>query len=448
MDIKELPEIEQETLSIILRNGKATKELGELSPEDFVIPSHREIFEAIQEVSLETPVTEANLIDRLKARGNIRDNITSLILPLMTMAHIGKESLKYNIGKLREATALRRLDKCLKRQADKPIDNINEIENIKLELSQIQTEYFISTIEEEPYKSDRFLSDVKKIPEGLKTGYPDLDEYITIDPALTLICGRISHGKTTFMLNLLYNMVQKNDKKTFIYISFEEPRDILTLKFIQLLTANKVGRANNIYDLKDHLQNDNTKGTIEEALNEYDTYINEDRLRFEYAGRLDVELLQSRILTLIDKYNVGAVFIDYLQIIPYFDKSLNRYERIGYIATALKNIANLNKVPVICGAQLGRKEHKSEILRLNNIRESDNAGQECTLALMIWNETTYKGKDADKGVAFTDKVIPIEIHIKKNRYGIVNRMITLSYTGSNFKMETQKPEGLYNDSNK
>ncbi len=56
---------------------------------------------------------------------------------------------------------------------------------------------------------EEFISRIVRSVDGLKTGYRDIDEFITIPQgALTVIAGRPRHGKTTFMLNLCLNMME------------------------------------------------------------------------------------------------------------------------------------------------------------------------------------------------------------------------------------------------
>ena len=80
---------------------------------------------------------------------------------------------------------------------------------------------------------------LKNTNHGLKTGFKEVDNDITIQPSsLAFIAGRPSHGKTTMMLNMLRNMLEDEDKKenknkkAFLFYSYEETRSDILIKII------------------------------------------------------------------------------------------------------------------------------------------------------------------------------------------------------------------------
>ena len=68
------------------------------------------------------------------------------------------------------------------------------------------------------------LDEIATLPPAYKTGYSSLDKFIGFTPgAITLIAGRPSHGKTTFMFNLLLEMSKLYKDESFYFFTYEEP---------------------------------------------------------------------------------------------------------------------------------------------------------------------------------------------------------------------------------
>ncbi|CAF2233260.1 unnamed protein product [Rotaria magnacalcarata] len=87
--------------------------------------------------------------------------------------------------------------------------------------------------ETKPYTYPQFLMDIENSNDGLKTGFWELDQHVSIQPSsLTFIAGRPSHGKTTMMINILKNMINDNPDKSFLFYSYEETRSDILIKII------------------------------------------------------------------------------------------------------------------------------------------------------------------------------------------------------------------------
>lgn len=95
-----------------------------------------------------------------------------------------------------------------------------------------------------PYTSYDFKKDLHHIHRGFKTGYDALDEYASIPPdSLTIIGGRTGGGKTTFMLNLLVNMIQEYQDHFFIFLSYEETNVRIVGRLINILANTVISEA-------------------------------------------------------------------------------------------------------------------------------------------------------------------------------------------------------------
>ena len=97
------------------------------------------------------------------------------------------------------------------------LDLIDEHDRIQEQIDRIEEEERLNnlsikeTIDIKPYTLEELQKELSQTKEGLKTGYKELDDMLRIpNEAITLIGGRPSHGKTTFMLNLFLNLIHDN----------------------------------------------------------------------------------------------------------------------------------------------------------------------------------------------------------------------------------------------
>jgi len=287
--------------------------------------------------------------------------------------------------------------------------------------------------EDRPYNCEQFLEEIlKNTNNGLKTGFLELDEHITIQPSsLAFIAGRPSHGKTTMMLNILRNMLEdKNNKdKAFLFYSYEETRSDILIKII-LSVANDSGlekeleregvngvnlRQKALNNFKNHplCVKENTgkmsalNSTLSMAYEKVDGWIKEGRLEI-LTPKSSAESLSTAIIErcmdfkeeeqLNDqeqqikqkevKKEVAAVFIDYVQKLTTEEERVNRQQEIQRICHTLLSTALDKRVAtsIILGAQVNRNVTSFDTLTLDNMREAGDIEQDANLVLGVWND--------------------------------------------------------------
>ncbi|MFO0001772.1 MAG: DnaB-like helicase C-terminal domain-containing protein, partial [bacterium] len=87
-----------------------------------------------------------------------------------------------------------------------------------------------------PMNFNSLLDEIANLPPAYKTGYSSLDKFIGFTPgAITLIAGRPSHGKTTFMFNLLLEMSRLYKDESFYFFTSEEPVKNISVKLLNRL---------------------------------------------------------------------------------------------------------------------------------------------------------------------------------------------------------------------
>lgn len=310
--------------------------------------------------------------------------------------------------------------------------NFIALNNIYSDIREYNNLLSSDETEDRPYNCEQFLEEIlKNTNNGLKTGFLELDEHITIQPSsLAFIAGRPSHGKTTMMLNILRNMLEdKNNKdKAFLFYSYEETRSDILIKII-LSVANDSGlekeleregvdgvnlRQKALNNFKNHplCVKENTgkmsalNSTLSMAYEKVDGWIKEGRLEI-LTPKSSAESLSTAIIErCIDfkeeelndeeqqikqkevKKEVAAVFIDYVQKLTTEEERVNRQQEIQRICHTLLSTALDKRVAtsIILGAQVNRNVTSFDTLTLDNMREAGDIEQDANLVLGVWND--------------------------------------------------------------
>lgn len=301
-----------------------------------------------------------------------------------------------------------------------------EIKKAEQILSQLKKEHKKEDFFLKPYTVENLKSDLSTIQEGLKTGYKSIDATIQIpQEAITIIAGRPSHGKTTTLLNFFVNMVKLYPDREFYFFSYEEPKNQILLKVLNILTGEFISEANNLANLEGYLRGGFTKNQkINEGIALLQTLTESHRLvvsDFPYF----VDDLSKVIASLKERGKMGAIFIDYIQKIKFKGRSSTRQLELQKISETILETAKFNSVPIILGAQFGRGNTKQEVLRLDNLREAGDIENDAKLVLGIWNEA--KEKSEIKGESLMGRTVDLELLVLKNRNGPANQSISLVF---------------------
>lgn len=216
------------------------------------------------------------------------------------------------------------------------ISNINTY-NKKVSLKSI-SQLLLETILEIDKKTN--------LTTHVLTGFFDLDHILfgLQKSDLIIIAGRPSMGKTAFMLSLVRNVA---DIQSFPIVIFS--LEMSSKQLIYRLISNETNIATS------RLREGNISISDWEILNRAMTILSNLNIFLDDENNLDVVDIQNKLASLQQIYgDLGLIVIDYLQLLQYKEKSLQRHIELSYITRYLKLIAKDFKLPVVVLSQLSR----------------------------------------------------------------------------------------------
>ena len=271
------------------------------------------------------------------------------------------------------------------------------------------------------YQEYREVKPLKEIAstkrEGIKTGYQFKDSQEREEPlvipsgALTLICGKSSHGKSRLLQNLSLQIATEEYNKggdgVVLYFSFEEALLEVVERFgniqINIPSLSQYGTSNTEV-IRDYFQtgtfNKAPKETRVEALQKikgFESLYTEGKLRVYYTPDLLSGDLCSLLEWLSSQMKIKAVFLDYVQAIYRENNRKDRREELREICKELNKTAISLEIPIVLSAQLNRETPNPTEMSGDNIAESADITRYANTILLLWDSA--KGRDIRGGLS-------------------------------------------------
>ena len=267
---------------------------------------------------------------------------------------------------------------------------------------------------EEQYQSGVHIS-------GLPSPFEDLDSLTAgfQKSDLIIIAARPRMGKTSLALNIAQHLAIKEKIPVGIF-SLEMSADQLVTRLLcseARVDSNKLRRGY----LK---SNEYAELAIVAG------YLAEAPIYIDDSSSLSPLELRAKARRLKSEANIGAIFVDYLQLIHTRERVENRQQQISIISRSLKALAKELEIPVVALSQLSRAvearggDHRP---MLSDLRESGSLEQDSDVVLFINRPEVYEGEDSDKkGKA--------ELIVGKQRNGPTG-MINLTFIDEHTRFE-------------
>ena len=439
-------EAEQSVLGgLLLDNGAADRIADFLSGDHFYSDAHRLLYNAIMQLVADNK--PADVVTVAEALGSINKldyvggmtYLAALVENVPTAANIRRYA-----EIVHERAILRRLAAAGGEIAESAFHPLGR--SVREILDQAETKVF--EIAEHGARGQQGFQDIRPLltqvverieflynrdnpsdVTGIATGFTDLDRMTSglQEGDLIVIAGRPSMGKTSLALNIAEHVALVLKMPVAIF-SMEMGATQLAMRLM-----GSVGRLDQQKIRTGRLTNDDWE-RLSSALGK----LNDAPIHIDETPAMNALEVRARARRLARQYGgkLGAIIVDYLQLMQAVSDGENRATEISEISRSMKALAKELKVPILALSQLNRSLEQRPNKRpvMSDLRESGAIEQDADVILFIYRDEVYNQDTQDKGVA--------EIIIGKQRNGPIG-MVRLAFLGENTRFENLASAGTY-----
>ncbi|MCS7093240.1 MAG: replicative DNA helicase [Patescibacteria group bacterium] len=384
-------EAEKSVLGAILIDSEAMSLVAEfLRPDHFYSPENRIIFSCM--ISLhekQKPIDIVTLQDELKKRDSInkiggKNYLVELINTVPTSANIEQYGLIVKNHFIRRSL-IDLSSRIVEKAFDSKIDVrklLDESESALFSLSQTHLHRDFVELKEILSESFERLEEFMKKGthlRGVPTGFVDLDHKLAgmQESNLLILAARPGIGKTTFALNIAFNVAVK-EKLPVGFFSLEMSKEELVDRL--LISAADIDG----WRLKTGRLSDDDYKKLVEAMGE----LSDGLIFVDDTPGLSVIEIRTRARKLKIEKDVKLLIVDYLQLANAGRYYESRVNEVSAVSQGLKNLARELRIPILAISQLSRavETRSQKKPQLSDLRESGSIEQDADVVMFLYQE--------------------------------------------------------------
>ena len=431
-------EAERAVLGSILIESKTINEVADkLKAEHFYLPEHQAIYRVMIAKMMNNEVIDiVTVLDALKSDGFFsgEEGKGYLLKLAQSVPSIG------NVGRyatiVREQADIRRLIGAARSILDDAMDGSEDF-NVLLD----SAEQRVYDIRQGRYEggltpiADTIASNYEKYnsmsnPEerallvGIPTGLETLDRITTgLNRSDLIVVGaRPGVGKSTFLLNVARNVAVEQHRTVAVFnLEMSKEQMVNRMLSSEARVSGKQLRIGNLTPAEW-----NRIAAAASVLSSAPIYLDD-------TPGVTAQEMKARLRRIP---NLGAVFIDYLQLMHSAVRIDNRVQEVSEITRSLKILAKELNVPIVVCAQLTRASEKQRRPSLVDLRESGSIEQDADQVLFLYREEMHIDQMDDPS---TVEIGTGEIIVGKNRHGELGS-VKMNFSGEFTKFSDRTPE--------
>jgi replicative DNA helicase len=407
-----------------------------LSKNDFFVPAHQEIFDALRELynsaqAIDVMTVHQWLTDRKMAEAVGSPGILAeLLVGFATHLNIGSY-----IRIVKDKSLLRSLQTACTTIVQDIADAPDAVSSV---LDRAESEIFrvtnlgltnsTRTAKEEIESAITLIENFQKNKghlKGIGTGFHKLDEATTgWQPGdMVVLAARPGQGKTALALTFARHALdQRYDEATDSWkkpgygvgiFSLEMTNPQLMLRLLAAYGSESLQRIRQ-GDLDEHSMQ--KLRMVAGDMKEWPLYLDD-------SSYLTINQLRGKARRMKQRWNIDLLIVDYLQLLRSESSQAkdNRQNEVAEISRGIKALAKELSIPIIILAQLNRRSEEAKAEpALHNLRESGAIEQDADMVLLLHRPDAEK--DADGNERQHGPIIPYVLNIAKQRNGPTDRL--------------------------
>lgn len=415
-------QIEQAVLAALMTvSGSYAQVENLLTEDDFHATRHKVIFNAVVDLDAKNSPYDAVLVNQwLQAHGfNDASGGEQYLMQILGDAPSSFYNLVSYAEKLKDYTACRKVEseaqKIILSARRLTVSRGDLVLNAQAAFADLNTESGSESLFHiHDAASNTFLEISRKMEamiagetmiKGIQTGIYDLDKKLgDIEPGcLLVVAARPAMGKTT-MMQLIANHVAIIQKKPVLIMSGEMPKEQIAMRLCCAMAPADIGLVRNSpHKLPKDEFTAYTNAVV--MLKNVSMQIND-------TSRPSIANIRESIRKIQHQYgSVGAVLVDYLQIMKTTKPFAREDLKIAYFTGELKAMAKEFNCVIVLLSQLNRELEKRPNKRpvLSDLRESGAIEQDADQIVFLYRDEVYNKESKYRGIA--------EAIVGKNRHG-------------------------------
>lgn len=406
-------------LGAVLRDNRAADDLPTVRAECFYLDAHQKLWRAAADLlAARRPADPVTLHEVLKARGQLEDAGGAKYLAELWEA----APVAANAGHYARIVLDHALRRSLIRAATEAVrDAYDQVGPAADALAALEAR--LGDLGADPVAGEP-VSLAEAVAEGLaearhradptrprlRTGFADLDAIVpSLEPGSLIVLGaRPSVGKSALGLAFALNLTLGQGHTTLVH-SLEMRRAELGMRAAAMLGRVSAKR------LRDGTTPPDDLDRLERATAD----LAGQKLFIDDSPGRSVGQIAAAARRVKRRHGLGAVVVDYLQLLTPLDRKARRQEQVGQISRSLKLMARELRCPVVALAQLNREcEARADGEPLmSDLREAGDLEQDADDVYLMWRP---KGQPDDA------PVWRINLKVDKQRNGPTG-LLTLAY---------------------
>ncbi|MGI9166949.1 MAG: replicative DNA helicase [Pyrinomonadaceae bacterium] len=425
---------------VLLDNGLISQAIELLRPEDFYVPSHRRIFNAM--IALFERGGEINpiLIGEELKKENALESVGGIsFITNLTYGLPHSTNIAHYAKVVRGKSMLRQLIKAANKITQEALEQEDEPEII---LDHAEQAIFlladeriregfvhVKPVAEQLLEKIQEMEGRAAVLTGLTTGFADLDKMTSglQRQDLIIIAARPSMGKTSFAMMLAQNAAIHAGAVVGIF-SLEMSKEALVMRMLCSQGNIDAQRfRNGFLSRPEWAQIAKSLGTLADAKIFLD----------DTAGITVLEMRAKARRLAAEQKRLDMIVVDYLQLMSGSAKRVeSRQQEVSQISRELKSLAKEMNVPVVALSQLSRapesrSEHRPQ---LADLRESGALEQDADVVAFIYREEQYKTPEERNNLPEDQKNVA-ELIVAKQRNGPTGT-VDLRFTPSSMRFDS------------
>ncbi len=396
--------------AILLSSDVADLVFEKLGADDFYVPAHQAIFEAIDRLfNNNQPIDAVTVADILRRNEELDKvggvaGLTRLLDAVPTAANAGyytsvveEHALRRRM--MRAGSAINEIALSLETEISEVLDTA---ESTVLQVAERRMGNELTILGTDFQKA---LEDIEAMEAresdltGVSTGLIDLDKKLSglNKSNLIVVAGRPSMGKSALAVGFASH-VALHHGPTAIF-SLEMSRQEIVSRLLC-----SIGSIDSM-KLRTGQLGSHWPKAVEAAAKLYKAPIYVDD-----AAQVTVTDIRAKCRRLKRQHGLELVMVDYLQLMQGNNRE-NRQQEIAEISRSLKNLARELDVPVIAVSQLNRglEARQDKRPQLGDLRESGAIEQDADVVMFIYRDEYYNDSSDERGQA--------DIIVAKHRAG-------------------------------